>query len=212
MTSLMEKGKYRPINHSFMTEGVAALQRLSEVQDKYGKGDIDNFLNELHDSMVGYYLGFQCINVEKHGFDCKYNMETPVFLESKVSSFAASSWGATFNDTTLEKALAFKEKNLWLALSVWQNAADLLFICYGQHRGIGEYLERRVRAFLDEHRGVRSTQTISMGALMRDYGFRILVTDKEPQKVASLIALKSPSLKKCVTLDRIDTLQTFREP
>ena len=212
MTALMEKGNYQPINHDFMTEGVLALRGLAAVQRKYSKGDIDNFLNELHDSMVGHYLGFQYVNIEKHGFDCKYNLRTPVFLESKVASFSASTWNATFNDTTLEKAQAFKENNLWLALSVWQNAADLLFICYGRHRGIGEYLEGRVRAFLDGHGGVRSTQSISLGKLMQDYAFRILSISMPPDDIVALLTLKSKALKKCVVPERIDTLQTFQEP
>lgn len=208
----MEKGNYQPINHEFMTESVKALLGLADVQKKYQKGDIDNFLNELHDSMVGHYLGFQYVNIEKHGFDCKYNLTTPIFLESKVASFSASTWNATFNDTTIEKAQAFKESNLWLALSIWQNAADLLFICYGQHVGIGEYLEKRVRAFLEGHGGVRSTQSVSLSKLIQDYGFRILSIGMQPEDIVALLTLKSKALKKCVTLDLIDTLQTFQEP
>ena len=93
-----------------MTEGRVDLLNLAEVQEKYKKGDIDNLLNELHDSMVGYYLGFQYVNIDKHGFDCKYDQDTGIFLESKVASFTASTWSATFNDTNMEKVQAFKEK------------------------------------------------------------------------------------------------------
>ena len=99
MVSLLEKGNFQPINHQFMTEGRVDLLNLAEVQEKYKKGDIDNLLNELHDSMVGYYLGFQYVNIDKHGFDCKYDQDTGIFLESKVASFTASTWSATFNDT-----------------------------------------------------------------------------------------------------------------
>ena len=58
----------------------------------------------------------------------------------------------------------------------------------------------------------RSTQTIGMAKLIQDFGFRVLSVGREPAAIVELLALKSPALKKCVTLDRIDTLQTFREP
>ena len=61
MATIFEKGDYQPIDGNFMTESVDALRSLSEVQERYKKGDIDNFLNELHDSMVGYYLGFKYV-------------------------------------------------------------------------------------------------------------------------------------------------------
>ena len=112
MVSLLKKGNFQPINHQFMTEGRMDLLNLAEVQEKYKKGDIDNLLNELHDSMVGYYLGFQYVNIDKHGFDCKYDQDTGIFLESKVASFTASTWSATFNDTNMEKVQAFKEKSV----------------------------------------------------------------------------------------------------
>ncbi len=210
MATIFEKGDYQPIDGNFMTESVDALRSLSEVQERYKKGDIDNFLNELHDSMVGYYLGFKYVNIAKHGFDCKYSLEKPVFLESKVASFAAKSWAATFNDTTLEKASAFKGRNLWVALSVWKYNTDLLFVCYGRHRGIGEYLEAQVEKAKRERR--RSTQTIGLAQLIRDYGFRILAVGREPAEISELLVLKSPSLKKYALLERIDTVQTFQEP
>ena len=195
-----------------MTEGRMALLNLAEVQEKYKKGDIDNLLNELHDSMVGYYLGFQYVNIDKHGFDCKYDQDTGIFLESKVASFTASTWSATFNDTNMEKVQAFKEKKVWLSLSVWKNSADLLFICYGQHQGIGEFLEEKVKSFLNGTGGVRSTQSISLTKLIQEYGFRILTISKSPEDIMSILTLKSKIFKKCLTLDRIDTLQTFKEP
>lgn len=213
MNSLFEKGTFAPMNGNFMTEGFLALKALSEVQAKYKKGDIDSFLNELHDSMVGHYLGFELINTEKHGFDCKYSQLENIFLESKVASFAAETWNATFNDTTLEKANAFKSPKIWLALSIWQNASELLCICYGQNPKIGEYLELRVKNFL-ENKGkvVRSTQSISFTKLIKDYGFRILTISKSPQELRNLLSLKSKGLMQCLSNEIIDTLDSFEEP
>lgn len=205
MSTLFSKGTFKPIDTCFMTEAMTALDSLSDVQNKYQKGDIDNFLNELHDSVVGHYLGFNLINIEKHGFDCKLDNDKDVFLESKVASISAGTWSATFNDTTLEKANAFKNPNVWLALSVWLDASKLLFICYGQHPGIGDFLEERVTSFLGGH-GIRSTQTISFSKLIKDFGFRILSISKTPQELISFLALKSREFPKYIKPNIIDTL------
>ncbi len=209
MTTLFSKGTFKPIDNQFMTDAMGALDSLSEVQLRYKKGDIDNFLNELHDSVVGHHLGFNLINVDKHGFDCKLDEHHDIYLESKVASFNAGTWSATFNDTTLEKAEAFKSPNVWLALSVWQDASKLLFICYGKNPEIGEFLEDRVNSFLGGH-GVRSTQTIGFSKLVRDYGFRILSISKEPRELISFLALKSREFPKYITPRIIDTLETFQ--
>ena len=149
--------------------------------------------------------------MEKHGFDCKYNNGKAIFLESKVASFSAGSWSATFNDTTLEKAEAFKSDKVWLALSVWTSACDLLFICYGQNPKIGDFLEEKVKYFKAGNT-VRSTQSISFSKLITDYGFRVLSTSKSPADLRKIIGLKSVQLAKHLTANKIDTLQTFKEP
>lgn len=132
-------------------------------------------------------------------------------MESKVASFSAKTWNATFNDTTLEKTDAFKSDKVWLALSIWTSASDLLCICYGQNPKIGEYLEGRVKHFKTSD-VVRSTQSISFTKLIKDYGFRVLTITKTPEKLRELIGLKSKTLLKVLILDKIDTLTTFKEP
>lgn len=77
----------------------------------YGKKNhIGTFINELRDQIVGHTLGFDLVNVEKHGFDCKMADKKDIFLEVKAASYDSSTWNATFNDTTLEKAKCFKSK------------------------------------------------------------------------------------------------------
>ena len=71
MKGLLNKGSYKPINQNFLIEGHEVLEEVTKVQEKWGKGDTDTFINELRDSMAGYYLGYRLVNIEKHGFDCK---------------------------------------------------------------------------------------------------------------------------------------------
>lgn len=173
MNELFLKGNFEPINDLFIKESRLVLKSLAKIQKKFNKGDMDTLLNELHDSIVGKYLGFELVNTEKHGFDCKLSAEKDIFLESKVASYSSNSWSATFNDTTYAKADAFRTQCLWLALSIWTSASDILCICYGKNQAIGDILE----AGVTKHRAgetVRSTQSISMSKLLFEFNFKIL--------------------------------------
>lgn len=173
MNDIFKKGHFEPINNNFIKDSMLILDELAKIQHDYSKPDMDTLLNELHDSIVGKYLGFKLVNTQKHGFDCKLNVRDNIFLESKVASYCSSSWSATFNDTTFEKADAFRSKNVWLALSLWTTASDILCICFGQNPEIGDILERGVI----KHKAgetVRSTQKISMRYLIFKLDFKIL--------------------------------------
>ncbi|MGN1270169.1 MAG: hypothetical protein ACI4UU_04825 [Clostridia bacterium] len=191
---LFGKGNYKDVDQSFMEEGKTVLQELQRVQEKYDKLDTDTFINELRDSIAGYTLGFNLVNIEKHGFDCKKDSKN-LYLEVKSASFSSESWQATFNDTTLEKAEAFKDKKVFLALAVWKGASDLLFICYGQNKKIGEYLEHKVKWF-KLGKTVRSTQSIAISKLVFDYGFNILAVNRTKREVLNLLKAKNSKFKK----------------
>lgn len=196
-----------PIDNNFMVEGHEVLQKVQQVQEKYEKNDTDTFINELRDSIAGHTLFFDLVNVEKHGFDCKKSDTENCFLEVKSASFSATKWQATFNDTTYEKAEAFKDEKVYLALAVWKDASDLLFICYGQNEEIGNYLESKIDAF---KRGetVRSTQSISLSNLVFTYGFKILAVSKSVQEVKELLRLKNKCFSK-IDDNVIISLQDF---
>ena len=191
MTDLLSKGNFLPINRDFLVEGHEILEEVAAVQEKWGKEDTDTFINELRDSIAGYYLGYDLVNTDKHGFDCKKSEKENIFLEVKSASFSSSDWGATFNDTTIEKAECFKSDNVFLCLAVWKNASNLLFLVYGQNPQIGTFLQEKVENFLNGDGGVRSTQTISMHRLISEYGFDIICVNKSKEEVKSILKLKS---------------------
>ncbi len=200
------KGDYQPINNELLSEGMDILQEVQAIQEKYNKEDTDTFINELRDSITGKTLGFNLINTEKHGFDCKWSQKRDLFLEVKSASFSAQSWAATFNDTNLDKAEAFKDRKLWLALSVWKGASDLLFICYGQHEGVGEYLEHKIRTKRPES---RSTQTISLSKLVFKYDFKILTINKTKEELFNILRMKSSSFTKLDYQTHIVSLKEY---
>lgn len=189
--SLLSKGQFKQIDTSFLTEGHEVLEEVAKVQEKFHKEDTDTFINELRDSIAGYYLGYELVNIEKHGFDCKLNNKDDVYLEVKSASFSAATWCSTFNDTPLEKAECFKDNKVFLCLAVWKNASNLLFVCYGQNKALGEFLERKVSEFLNNEGGVRSTQTISLIQLVFNYSFDIVCINKTKEEVKQILALKS---------------------
>lgn len=192
---LFNKGKFSHIDNEFIAEGVLALRELQKVQERFNKNDTDTFINELRDQIVGHTLGFDLVNIEKHGFDCKMADKKDIFLEVKAASYDSKTWNATFNDTTLEKANCFKSKNLYLALAVWKDASDLLFICFGQNEKIGEWLEKKVKWFKTGNT-VRSTQSISFSKLISDFGFKICTVDRSIEDVKKLITAKFARIKK----------------
>lgn len=204
---LLSKGVFKEISNDFMSEGHEALQVLTKIQKKYNKPDTDTFINELRDSIAGYTLGFDLVNIEKHGFDCKKKNKV-IFLEVKSASFSSSTWTATFNDTTLEKAEAFKDEKVFLALAIWKNASDLLFVIYGQNEQIGEFLEKRIKWFKSGHT-VRSTQSLSASQLINSYGFKILAVNKSKSEVLSILRLKSKAFKS-LTINDIQDLNDFK--
>ena len=193
MVDLIKKGNFKSIDNEFLLEGFLALQEVARVQEKWQKGDTDSFINEIRDSMVGHYLGYELINTDKHGFDCKLSSDKDVFLEVKAASYDAKTWSATFNDTTLEKAKYFQGDQVYLCLAVWKKASDLLFIVYGKNAKLGYFLEEKVSSFLKGEGGVRSTQTVSLGQLIFEYGFDI-VCIKPKDEVKTILKLKSKQL------------------
>lgn len=205
--ALFEKGTFVPIDNNFMTEGLEVLQMVEKVQEKYHKEDTDTFINELRDSIAGYTLGFDLVNIDKHGFDCKLSKEEDYFLEVKSASLIANTWQATFNDTTFEKAEAFKKENVYLALAVWKDASNLLFICYGQNPEIGKFLEKKVKWF-KEGNTVRSTQSISLSTLIFTYNFKVLAVNKTKEEVLRLLRLKNRAFDK-IPEDTIISLSEF---
>lgn len=193
---IFSKGNFQKINEKFIQDTLIVGKEISNIQERYTKTDIDTLLNEFHDSFTGLQLGYELINIDKHGFDCKKSYNEEIYLEVKTASISSKSIGATFNDTTYEKAEAFMDKKLFLALGVWKSMSELLFVCYGQNSNIGQYLNSKIDEF-KKGKMVRSTQTISLNQLVFEYGFDIY-TKKDKNYISDLLITKS---KQFIKLD-----------
>lgn len=183
--NIFQKGDYRPIPHSFRTRGIIALEELTKFQDEFKSYDTDTTINEIRDSIVGNYLGYDLLNFNKHGFDVK-NSKTGKYLEVKQCSIFSKRLGGTWNDTNEEKAKAFSDSRLFTAVGIWKGASDLQFIVYGQHRNVGKYLLERVRSVANS--STRSTQNIGIEKMIKDYNFNVIVPpDKDKTFVYKIL-------------------------
>ena len=205
-----KKGDFQPIDDEFIADGLGAMCKVASVQRKYNLTDTDTVLNELHDAIVGKHLGFKLVNKEKHGFDCKLSSDENIFLESKVASLHSKTITATFNDTTTDKAEVFKDEKTWLALSVWSTASELVFIAFGQHEDIGNYLEKRSKAV--ENTRTRSTQSIALSKLITDYEFDIIAVSITKQELFTFLTTLNSNLRKHLSIDDIYELKDYELP
>ena len=183
--NIFQKGNYRPMPHSFKTKGIIALEELTKFQDEFKSYDTDTTINEIRDAIVGNYLNYYLLNFNKHGFDVK-NSTTGKFLEVKQCSIFSKRLGGTWNDTNEEKARAFSDDRLFTAVGIWKGAADLQFIVYGQHKGLGKYLLKRVKAVANS--STRSTQNIGIEEMIKKYKFKVIVPpDKDKNFVYKIL-------------------------
>ena len=177
---------------------------LSEFQEKYKIFDTDTTVNAIRDAIVANYLNFELLNFDKHGFDAK-KINVEHFLEVKQCSLSSESWGGTWNDTNEEKALAFSDNRLFTVVAVWRGASDLQFMVYGQNPAIGKYLHRLV---VNRTPGSRSTQSIPIQKLIKDFGFSIICPpDKTKEYVLKLLINYSKTLVDYVELNNIKTIR-----
>ena len=173
--TIFEKGNFQSVSSEFRTFGVSALEELSKFQEKFDIYDTDTTINSIRDAIISNYLDYDLLNMDKHGFDAR-NSKNGNFLEVKQCSISSKSWGGTWNDTNEEKALAFSDERLFTVVGVWKGASDLQFMVYGQNVQLGEDLHKLV---VNRKEGSRSTQSISIQKLIKDYFFRII---KPPEK------------------------------
>jgi hypothetical protein len=167
--TIFEKGNYKTVPSEFRTFGIASMEELSKFQEKFEMYDTDTTINTIRDAIIANYLDFNLLNFDKHGFDAKKS-KTEHFLEVKQCSVSSESWGGTWNDTNEEKALAFSDDRLFTVVAVWKGASDLQFMVYGQNKELGKLLHRLV---VNRKEGSRSTQSVSIQKLIKDFGFQL---------------------------------------
>lgn len=204
--SLLQKGNFELIDDEFLSESMGAFQALGDLQERYGRGDTDTFMNEVRDSIAARNLGFSHVNTNKHGFDARKTSLAGgfEFLEVKSASFSADTWGATFNDTNQEKADSFKQDNVYLCLALWRSASEPIFFAFGKNPKIGFFLEEKMKG---RPSGSRSTQSISLQNLVTIYGFTVYSILQTPTELYGMFQIKKGCKK--IPLTAIKPLAEF---
>ncbi len=201
------KGNYKPVPSEFRTFGASSLDEITKFQEKFeefGTSDTDTTINSIRDAIVSNYLGFDLLNIDKHGFDSKKSNEDK-FLEVKQCSISAKKFGGTWNDTSEEKAVAFSDLRLFTVVAIWKGASDLQCMVYGQDQKLGEYLLERVR---NRKPGSRSTQNISIEDLIKKYNFSIISPpDKTREYVSTFLINYKRNLAEYAEIGKIKRIQ-----
>ncbi len=201
---IFEKGNYKTVPYEFRTFGIASLEELSKFQEKFEMYDTDTIINAIRDAIIANYLDFDLLNFDKHGFDAKKS-KIEHFLEVKQCSVSSSEWNGVWNDTTEEKAKAFSEDNVFVAVVLWETAINLKFIVYGQNPRLGEDLLQKVK---NKKPDSRSTQKFPVLQLITKYKFSILcLEDAHKEDTYYTLLKKYPSLKKKLKKDDIKTIR-----
>lgn len=185
------------------------LKTLSVYQEKRGTLDTDRCINEMRDGLAGSLIGFNYVNKSKNGFDCANSNGDK--LEVKSINMCAKEWGATFNDTTEEKALSFKSEDVYLQVPVWINALKISFFLVGNNPEVGDYLLERVKKYNDNRSSIRCTQTLSVSKLYNDFGFKIVAVDESKKQVANRLKEKCKKAFKNIKVEDILTVDEYNE-
>lgn len=167
------------INEDFQTRKSDFMSRMNNVTGiiddicaEFNIKDQDTLFNLWRDSKVGELLNYNIPNFFKH--ECDVMDDCGHILESKASALYVSS--ATFNDTSISKALSFKDKNVMISLSLWPSFGKLLCVAAGYNELVSDFLLKKVNNHL-EKRTSRSTQSLSFLNLVFDYNFKIVAGD-----------------------------------
>jgi hypothetical protein len=204
---IFEKGDYKPIPPEFRTLGILSLNELTKFQDKFEIFDTDTTINSIRDAIVSNYLGFDLLNLKKHGFDAKKSKKKE-FLEVKQCSISSHRLGGTWNDTNEEKAKAFSDPRLFTVVAIWKGASDLQCLVYGQHKGLGKHLLQRVR---NRKAGSRSTQNVTIESLIKKFKFNIITPpDKTKEFVSSLLITYQRNLAEYAAINKIKTIRDIQ--
>ena len=189
MNNINLHGKFEKIDENFMNETFKAFEVLEAIQKKYGKTDNDTVINEARDAKVAQVLGYNDINVDKHGWDAKNDNDK--FLEVKQASATANHISATFNDTTEEKALELGSENLTIALAVWSSLKSLQFVVYGSNPEIGPFLKDKIVRAKEKGHIRPGTQSIPMNDLIFKFGFKIKPVEMRKDDIREYLSNKS---------------------
>jgi hypothetical protein len=196
MNSIGLHGKFERINENFLNETFDVFELLEGIQKKYGKTDNDTVINEVRDAKVAQVLGYNNINIDKHGWDAK--ADTEEFLEVKQASISSHSIGATFNDTTIEKTEEISKGNVTIALAVWSSLKDLLFVVYGKNAAIGEYLKQKIIQSKANNAIRPGTQSITMKDLIVKFGFKVRPVNMNKEEISEVLFSKMKTLNKII--------------
>ena len=186
-TDFLTRGEFRSTDKIPFKEIHAITSELVELQEQLDL-QMNTLMNVYRDGITGKMLGFELVNIEPHGIDCKHK-DKNLFLEVKSIDWNDKykfNHSISFSNTTIEKTNAFRNKKLFLAVSVWDGANDLMFILFGQSWKIGVKLNRVLKKQLTANK--KNRQHFTLMRLVTEFGFKIIPINKSRQSIIKMFS------------------------
>ena len=193
---LTERGIFIKTTDEYLKNCSDVLQVLDTFK-KHEGGHINLLLEQIKNSIVGHYLGFDETNVEKHGYDGKMTTESgqQIYVEEKqLSLIQKHEPKATFNDWTLEKNKDYEKNNVWVAAALWENYSRPLCIVFGKtNEGLSDYLEKEtIKRYnslkKDPNKVLRVSPTVEVTYLVKNCHCKVLSIHDDPETLVEKLA------------------------
>lgn len=179
------RGKFRSYDDLPFKEIDSIADEIAEIQNRYHLQT--NLLQNIYqDGKVGRILGFNLVNTDSNGADCKHEKQ-PLFLEVKkvqLDSDSRLSIQINFGNTNIAKTEMFKDKKLFLAAAAWEDVNTIAFIIFGQHEEIGSFLQTQLQKSIQAK--TKNKQSISLQSLITQYHFKIIPISRTKQELLDI--------------------------
>jgi hypothetical protein len=199
MKNIWTKGNFSPIRQEEVAAADAVFRALEKYQSVSGISDIERLHNRARKIKVANLLGFTQFNDNKHGLDAQKTVNGKTVFLSVHNITISKGMSVTWNDTDVEKAVAFTDPWLHTAVGLWQTANDLVAVVTGHHPAIGREMLRQIEK---QSNNMRFVQKISIENLVRIFGFSI-VACKQVKIVKDILSkyIQRPFKVECAEIE-----------
>lgn len=180
------RGEFREANELPLEAVKIITEEIVDIQEQLGL-QMNSLMTMYRDGRTGKALGFNLVNYKPNGIDCKHE-DKELFLEVKSVDWNED-YGLrsiiSITNTNMDKAAAFCDRKLFLGVSVWSDANDLMFIIVGQNRELGEEVKKKLQEQLKTGKSACVRPTLYR--LIHTYGFKVIAVNRTKEAVANLI-------------------------
>ena len=186
VSNFLQRGEFRAADELPLKEINGITKKLVKIQKSLDI-QMNTMMTMFRDGRTGRTLGFDLVNTNPHGIDCKHN-NRDLYLEVKSIDWnndRGLSTNINLTNTNEDKAQAFSDRKLFLGISVWGDVDDLMFIIIGQDKRISQEMEKK---YLEQQQtGKPACYKPTLHKLIHTYGFKVIAVNREVEDVTEMI-------------------------